>query len=723
MVNLRYILYNTMKRKGVKSVRRSKPRQNKKTRALKTKKRRTKKGGKRRKMVQTGGGMKQLVEAILERDIEKSLKSVQPDQVYGRNTPFVGPFGVNVKKKLRSTIDAEGDLDVVNVGDTVTVSKIERSSAGLILAYILPKPGFRGGYIQTQYLSPNPQITLGRTPLYLACRSPTPHADIVELLLDNGFNPNITNDDITGARSTPLHGLVQAIKDNHSRSRINDTYLAEIVKILILLRNKQCNVSAKNISDLTAFQEFTGQYTANGTDLYAANGGLYGILVREFASFKSVIDEIHRLLDPMPPPSMPPPSMPHLPQSWFGKIFEFEENQKGISNFNLVKQNVAVNSMGDGDITLITRSKKQLHAGKFTMDSLEKLHRELPPAQPAQTLSYNEMDGDIKLFHQNKLLAGSLFQVASQFNMLEMVTPKVTPSHGITMYKDDMTQGPACAMACPAGTLFRNYFVNGSGQDTPEHQLDGLRGALTVLQGTVGHSYESSQQTVPKFWTMQNGYCFPTDIAALEAVSRFLAPNPKTTLRRNFMNAIEYGIQWNTQVIPARHDVAQIYCSALPIAYSGVTQDKWTNFGTAVLDAAYEATLAVGALLSKERDGQRVKVFLTRVGGGVFGNPDEWITQSIRNACNKFKGYPLDVILVNFNHQVDYAQWKWENDKGTGYNDFDIETSIILETVYRHNPNNTSVRLPTRPQWRFDFQHMTQTNPERGSARHIERVS
>jgi hypothetical protein len=52
-----------------------------------------------------------------------------------------------------------------------------------------------------------------------------------------------------------------------------------------------------------------------------------------------------------------------------------------------------------------------------------------------------------------------------------------------------------------------------------------------------------------------------------------------------------------------------------------------------------------------------VKVFLTRVGGGVFGNPDEWITASISKACEKFKGYPLDVILVNFKPQVDYAQW------------------------------------------------------------------
>lgn len=76
---------------------------------------------------------------------------------------------------------------------------------------------------------------------------------------------------------------------------------------------------------------------------------------------------------------------------------------------------------------------------------------------------------------------GSVFQVASQFNCLEMVGPGERPEDGITQYFLDKTQGPgssascihafyaasiadfahrktACAMACPAATLFRNYF-------------------------------------------------------------------------------------------------------------------------------------------------------------------------------------------------------------------------------------------------------------------------
>jgi hypothetical protein len=55
-----------------------------------------------------------------------------------------------------------------------------------------------------------------------------------------------------------------------------------------------------------------------------------------------------------------------------------------------------------------------------------------------------------------------------------MVGPAVTPEHGVTRYKDDPTQGPACAIAAGAATIYRNYFApvgDGHGQ-TKERQLD-----------------------------------------------------------------------------------------------------------------------------------------------------------------------------------------------------------------------------------------------------------
>ena len=48
------------------------------------------------------------------------------------------------------------------------------------------------------------------------------------------------------------------------------------------------------------------------------------------------------------------------------------------------------------------------------------------PNIPA-TATYAELHGDVTMFHHNRNLEGSLFQVASQFNVLEMAHPSVGP--------------------------------------------------------------------------------------------------------------------------------------------------------------------------------------------------------------------------------------------------------------------------------------------------------
>ena len=66
-----------------------------------------------------------------------------------------------------------------------------------------------------------------------------------------------------------------------------------------------------------------------------------------------------------------------------------------------------------------------------------------------------------------------------------------------------------------------------------------------------------------------------------------------------------------------------------------------------ILDGTYEATLAAAAILSQKRK-TRVKVFLTQVGGGVFGNDEEWILNAITRSLETFQRYPLDVFLVHY---------------------------------------------------------------------------
>jgi hypothetical protein len=40
--------------------------------------------------------------------------------------------------------------------------------------------------------------------------------------------------------------------------------------------------------------------------------------------------------------------------------------------------------------------------------------------------------------------------------------------------------------------------------------------------------------------------------------------------------------------------------------------------------------------------------YLTQVGGGAFGNRDDWILSAIRRALQLYEKYPLDVKIVSY---------------------------------------------------------------------------
>jgi hypothetical protein len=63
--------------------------------------------------------------------------------------------------------------------------------------------------------------------------------------------------------------------------------------------------------------------------------------------------------------------------------------------------------------------------------------------------------GDVRHMHQLPENSGASFQVAFRFNLLEMASPDVMPEHGVTRYQYDRTQGPACAIAAGAATIYQ----------------------------------------------------------------------------------------------------------------------------------------------------------------------------------------------------------------------------------------------------------------------------
>ena len=59
------------------------------------------------------------------------------------------------------------------------------------------------------------------------------------------------------------------------------------------------------------------------------------------------------------------------------------------------------------------------------------------------------------------------------------------------------------------------------------------------------------------------------------------------------------------------------------------------------MEAAHEATM-LAAVLNKKRGASNV-VLLTFLGGGAFGNADEWITSAIGRAPKIMSEFELDV--------------------------------------------------------------------------------
>ena len=251
--------------------------------------------------------------------------------------------------------------------------------------------------------------------------------------------------------------------------------------------------------------------------------------------------------------------------------------------------------------------------------------------------------GDVRRMHQSAEHAGALFQVASQFNLLEMVSPDVTPEHGVTRYQNDHTQGPACAIAAGAATIYRNYFVPVSGREgqSARRQLDGL--------ADLGHALsEVTGRPVGDLWTMRNGYALATR-TGLEAIERHLAALSPDRIDR-LRGALRIGLHQDVEATeapgPNRPLVSQAFCSALPVAYTRLPAVRWAGFAKLVLEAAYEATLWAGVL--NARRGRSNVVFLTLLGGGAFGNPGAWIDAAIRRALTVVAGYDLDVRLVSY---------------------------------------------------------------------------
>ena len=372
---------------------------------------------------------------------------------------------------------------------------------------------------------------------------------------------------------------------------------------------------------------------------------------------------------------MPPkvPVIASILPNWFNQVFVFDELPLGHSftSFNVKKSTT--------NHILMTVKGAEIDVGVFRYMSVADLLKTASEntsavasaADPTNNLKYYMMTSPAHTVHTTPGYHDSIFQVASQFNALEMLTPTQTPQKGITIYHADNTQGPVCAMVCPFGTLYRNYFCMPDAGKQLEDKSVNVNPQIGTPAGGTG-SGNNQINTLTELMKIdvcfkdlrfQNGYIFVKDKPQLDAINKYLL------IPENFwtaMMAIKYVIQEDTPVVNLSDGtimgqiVSQIYCSAYPVSYStepdpatkaqrvpGTNKKDYELLSSMILHAVYYSTLAY-AVTRITPDETRKKVFLTKVGGGAFGNDVSLIDNAIYNAVRHFTAYPIDVHIVDY---------------------------------------------------------------------------
>lgn len=341
--------------------------------------------------------------------------------------------------------------------------------------------------------------------------------------------------------------------------------------------------------------------------------------------------------------------------NWFSSLFGF------VEEYSIVKKNIIL----EGNKLVSSANGRSFEAGQFSTPSVTELRNQV---KQLNTSGGNERKlklkyiavSDIYETHKNEIYKGAMFQVASQFNCLEFVSGNVIPEIGITGYASDHTQGPACSLACPAATLYRNYFVPTTKGNIGQSKDDQINN-LDEIEKAVGNENNN-------FWISRNGYTNSSE----QKLKRFNnLVNEGKFNRDELISIMKIGLHKNIEVISTFEDqkviqiVNQAFCSGISISYSFASQYDWEYIAKIVLDGAYEATLLATVLQSFSENGSNT-VVLTFIGGGVFGNDMAWIIDAIARASAIVSIYDLNVeiafykrIDTHISKQIDTAFEKY----------------------------------------------------------------
>ncbi|CAK0862964.1 unnamed protein product, partial [Prorocentrum cordatum] len=250
----------------------------------------------------------------------------------------------------------------------------------------------------------------------------------------------------------------------------------------------------------------------------------------------------------------------------------------------------------------------------------------------------------------------ALFQVASQTNCLSLVSPTSTPEMGVTAYIDDRSQGPCCAIACGAGTVFRNYFaqVPGGGAKQVGQSQDRQLNCLEELCEELGSESNG-------YFEVRGGFTLASD-AGLQDLNAKLAgldeeglDHLRSRLRVGVHEDVEVtSYHWGCSLLRDPEQlVTQVFTSVCSVAQSGNEPALWQPLARLTLEATYEAALWAAVLSAIRNKGAHgsLRVYLTTVGRCLLGHGAAWIAEAVQRAIQRVcmdNGLGLQVFLVAY---------------------------------------------------------------------------
>ena len=303
-----------------------------------------------------------------------------------------------------------------------------------------------------------------------------------------------------------------------------------------------------------------------------------------------------------------------------------------FENVMFSKEEDIVNKLPQNGCKIIDSSGNKRHCGIFISPTLDEIIHFIENSEISRgSLSYEIKSGiNVVDLHLNAE-DGEIIQGASQFNALEMMSPYAKPKDGVSIYIQDVTQGPRLSMMALPAVIYRNYhFIKEN-----KKQFN----ALELLN--LEH---------------KNGYLLWNDNP--EKIEENIKENYRKIKIPSMCFTQVDGIDYDYHHVTYHNRdklIHQIFSSSAPFdAYgNGGNKDSQLNIIKYILKAQYMGVIGTGLILNSLKKKNR-PIHLTLVGGGVFNNPLEIIHSAIHEAMDFYSKYKCKIII----HCFKYSEYK-----------------------------------------------------------------